>query len=590
MLVRAALVLAIATAAPVAAQDVTSGCAAGSIAAVTVDNHPMFDADDGDLDGRVRWAYRAANALHIETRERVIRRELLFAPGDCFDPYLLDESERLLRSYDIFATVDIAGERRADGQWDVRVETRDEWSTRIDVRIRFDDGFKVQGARIFETNLLGLARSFGAFYYEREVRRDYGLSYFTRQVARSRWDFGIAAGVTRAGSFVREQIGYPFLGELGRWAGRQAFVRDDQFFDYVAYDTRDLDAPHILVPVREKFFDVAVLHRSGERGRMLMVGGALSIEDLAYPGIVEVAPAGSFEDRVTAHPSIGSSVMQQLNEIGAVRASVLLGHRNVNWLTRRGLDSMRGEQDVRLGTEIGLIAGRSIPALFDDDDWRFSLSTYVGFEAFGGFFVARARGDVRHDLAAPAGTSAWQDLETDGELLAYWRRARLPRHTLVLRAAAAGAWRTRTPYQLTLGGELALRGYDTERFPGGRRLTLTLEDRFFLGWPFPDLFDAGLTVFADAGRMWAGDVPFGRATDWKASAGFGLRASLPAGGRTTYRLDFAWPLETGAGPGDLRIRFSIGEVVGIEPREGDLQIARSRAAGAAGSLFDFRNR
>jgi hypothetical protein len=64
--------------------------------------------------------------------------------------------------------------------------------------------------------------------------------------------------------------------------------------------------------------------------------------------------------------------------------------------------------------------------------------------------------------------------------------------------AGAGAWQTRTPFQLTLGGDRNLRGYRYDRFPGGRRLVLNLEDRIYFGSP-RELFDWGATIFVDAG-------------------------------------------------------------------------------------------
>ena len=133
-----------------------------------------------------------------------------------------------------------------------------------------------------------------------------------------------------------------------------------------------------------------------------------------------------------------------------------------------------------------------------------------------------------------------------------------------------------------------MRGLDPDRYPGGRRLVGSLEDRIFLGWPLPDVLDLGATVFLDAGHMWAGDVPYGGNSGWKAAAGLGLRASFPAGGRSTYRLDFAWPLERGTGLGDFRISVSLGEVIGLQTRITDEQIERSRAQGVAGPLFPFR--
>jgi hypothetical protein len=180
---------------------------------------------------------------------------------------------------------------------------------------------------------------------------------------------------------------------------------------------------------------------------------------------------------------------------------------------------------------------------------------------------------------------AWQDFWREGDAFAYLRTSADARHLLVLRASSAGAWRSRTPCQLTLGGELGLRGYAPERFPGGRRVVLSAEDRIFVGWPLPGVMDVGATVFADAGRIWPGDVPYGADSGWRASAGLGLRISFPAGSRTTYRVDLAWPLESGTSIGDFRFRFSIGEVLGLAGAFREMQVRRSRPEGGAPSLF-----
>src|SRR5690606_2437620 len=75
-----------------AAQDAEPACAEGRISSVFVDNHSVFDLSDPDLNMRFAWAYRLANGLHAATRESVIRRELLFEPGDCYQVELLRDS------------------------------------------------------------------------------------------------------------------------------------------------------------------------------------------------------------------------------------------------------------------------------------------------------------------------------------------------------------------------------------------------------------------------------------------------------------------------------------------------------------------
>jgi hypothetical protein len=472
----------------------------------------------------------------------------------------------------------------------VIVATRDEWSTQVDVRLRFDNGFAVEGARLFENNLIGTARTFGAFYYERDVTRDNGLFYATPHLLRSRWDGFVAVGKTRAGNFVRGEIAHPFVGEIGHTAGRVSYRRDEQFFDYILADDPRLGSPHVLFPIRDRFVEASYVQRVGERGRTLLLGTAFTYEQIAFPGQIEVAPAGDFDNRTPANADQMAAVVPQRHDREALRVSLLVGHQNIVWRKRRGFDSLRGEQDVRVGSELGLVVGRTLRAMQGGHDLLFAGTSYAGFHALGGFFVLRAGGDARWDLRDGDPNARWNDLFLDGELMAYFRRNELSRHTVVARAAASGAWSTTTPFQLTLGGERAVRGYDSERFPGGQRLVLSVEDRIYLGWPWRDLFDTGITLFADAGRMWPGDAPFGEDSGWRASVGFGIRSSFPAGGRTTYRIDVAWPVDARTQLGSVRFRFSVGEILGIAQREIDPQVSRARPEGVGGRLFDVRNR
>ncbi len=79
--------------------------------------------------GLVRVVRRSLNALHVDTRERIIRRELLFAPGDTLDAARLAETERNLRGLGYLTEVSVAvGDTLAGGGVEVRVRARETWS------------------------------------------------------------------------------------------------------------------------------------------------------------------------------------------------------------------------------------------------------------------------------------------------------------------------------------------------------------------------------------------------------------------------------------------------------------------------------
>ena len=563
-------------------------CPTGPISFIYIDNHSIFDTSEPGLDKRFSWAYRIANSLHVKTKRSVIERELLFGPGDCFDQYLLDETERLLRNYRFLSQVDLFGVPQPDGSYHVIVDTQDQWSTQVDLRVAFDEGLQIEGFRLRETNVLGTGQEVGLFYIDRDVTRDYGVSYATPQLAGTRWDLSGAVGRTRAGTIAQQVVSYPFVGEVGHWAARQTFTRDDQFFDYITLDSTRESSAHLLVPVREKVFDVGLGLRLGDRGSVTVLGAMVSYEELTYPGTPQMTVGNDFDNRVPADSATVAHLRGQTQQLGAIRFGVLLGQRNVWWVKRRGFDSLRGQQDIPLGAEAGFAFARSIPSLERDDDLISNLRLYAGLEYVDALLIGRVRADVRRDFDAVEASREWEDLYAETEFLHYWKPAALPRHTFFVRAAGTGAWNTRTPFQLTLGGDRNLRGYRDERFPGGRRFVINAEDRIYFGWPWREVLDLGATFFVDAGRIWRGDVPFGHDSGWRATGGFGLRGSFPAGSRSSFRIDVAAPLSDFK-PGNFRVILSASELLGIAGSNvPDVQLHRSRKEGVSGELFRFR--
>ncbi|MEO5509019.1 MAG: BamA/TamA family outer membrane protein [Longimicrobiales bacterium] len=565
-----------ATALPDAPAD---SCPRGLIAAVVVNNPSIFTERDSTANRRLSWLSRAANAVHFKTRESVIRREILFAPGDCFDPLRVTESERLLRGFNGLSRVSITDSILPDSAHRLTVETHDEWSTRVDIRL----SSRSVGARITEDNFFGTGQAIGVFYVESDVARDYGVSFFTPQLLGTRWNLQSDVGRSRAGTIVREAISYPWVGEVSHWASIQTFVRVDRFFDYIGADDPELHGPRYFLPLRDQSFDLAVVRRFGPTGNTTMLGFALGYQRLSYPGELQYAPTGNIDERVPADSASAAIVSAQHAVRNNIRAYALVGHRTVRWVRRRGMDSMHGQEDVRLGAEIGLGFGHSISSLERDNDVYSTLSMYTGTEVGDALVIAKFRGDGLRSLSGRIDEDEWQDLYAESEVLGYYRPGGTEHHLLFLRLAGISASRTETPFQLTLGGERGLRGYDIERFPGGKRAVFNLEDRMYFGWP--KAFDLGATLFMDAGRIWSGDVPFGIDSGWRGSAGAGLRLSFPAGSRTIYRVDFAWPLERGVRPGDFRLQVSLGEPLGMNPRVPDVQLSRSRPQGAAGQFF-----
>jgi hypothetical protein len=560
-------------------------CPDGAISQIFIDNNSVFAVGDPELDPRFNWAYRLANRLHIRTRESVIRRELVIREGDCYNPDQLEDSERILRSAPYIADADVFAVRQADGTYHVIVETRDEWSTRLEPQLE-SGGAALTGLELREDNLLGRGQRVSAFIRESQGQRVYGATYGTGQLFGTQLDGELSLARTPVGIAVVERVTWPFRGEGGRWAFRQQFEHLERNFEYFVADPFDGGLERRFFPEERTTFDVGTVLRLGRRGNLTLFGVALAGEIIAYPD--DTLRADDRENPIPSWMLPGGGVVPGLDSISNVRAVFLLGKRNVFFVRRRALDAVRGAEDVRLGFDAEIGIGRSLPTFSDDDDLAVELGVSAASDLPGGVlagtrFVLEGKRDVGDD------SREWRDIFGQLDAWAYWRPGEESRHTFVASIRAAGGWQTTVPFQLTLGHRSGLRGYPRHIYAGERRAVATVEHRAYLGWPYPRLFDVGTAVFIDAGRTWNGGDPFGEDSPIQVAAGAGLRIAFPPGSRQTYRLDLAFPVSPGFRPGSLQVSFGVGQAVGRGAVRDDSQITRSSRRSLSASVFNFPN-
>ncbi len=97
------------------------------------------------------------DAVHIDTRKRVVRGYLLMKEGTPLDPYLLADSERILRStpFILDATIVVIPVEESADSVDLLVVTQDVWSIGVTGSIRGVGMYKV---KLYERNFLGLGQ------------------------------------------------------------------------------------------------------------------------------------------------------------------------------------------------------------------------------------------------------------------------------------------------------------------------------------------------------------------------------------------------------------------------------------------------
>lgn len=568
-------------------------CPLGEISHVFIDNHSIFDPAGLPDEGLVRRAYVLTNRLHIRTRPAVIRRELTFRVGDCFDPAAVRESARILREFRFIAAADVFGVPQPDGTRHVVVDTRDEWTTKTSLGLRFDDGLRFEGASIVEENFLGRGAAVGAYWLEREEQRQLGGLVEIHRVGRSYWDTRTSVASTRVGEAAEVALIRPFHGEAAGTAVRAEFRHRRDLFSYVvprvspepqaeAMEGAATEWSHLVLPVREQRGQMGLSHRMGSPGRLAILGGGVSFESVEpFREEVEGVRDGDFSHREGVEPEVAALLQTSGEPRQAYRINLMAGVRQIEFMERRGLDAVAGVQDLPLGREAILTVGRSIGSTGPDrppDLWS-RVNLFRSGQIGPILSFATLTGEARRELGGAG--PAWKDGIADLNVLNYWNPGDPGSPTLLLRASARGGWRPHAPFQLTLGGPDGVRGYSEQRFPGARRVVLSGEARMVLPNPLSQLADLGMTVFGDAGRMWAGDAPLGTDTGWKGSVGAGLRIGFPAGTSSVIRIDLAIPtgaLEEGRSRSPT-LRISAREWLGVLNDTRSHQIVRSRRSG-----------
>jgi len=122
------------------------------IGRIVVQPDEIFDTS---IPGERAWLYRTANKLHIRTKPSIVRKQLLFKPGEPFRARIVEETERLLRARNYLYDAKITPIAYDGTTVDLEVRTKDVWTLNPGVSFGRQGGENHAGAAIEEKNLLG---------------------------------------------------------------------------------------------------------------------------------------------------------------------------------------------------------------------------------------------------------------------------------------------------------------------------------------------------------------------------------------------------------------------------------------------------
>jgi len=121
--------------------------------------------------------YHIGNVIHLETRETVIKKLVLFDVGDSVNLYQLIESERILREQTYISDAHIARDVSPDGKNILYVNTSDNWTLTIPVSLEKPGDHYYYGIGLQDNNFLGFGQTVGVYYGHNEFRDMFSLLY-----------------------------------------------------------------------------------------------------------------------------------------------------------------------------------------------------------------------------------------------------------------------------------------------------------------------------------------------------------------------------------------------------------------------------
>jgi hemolysin activation/secretion protein len=521
---RARLLVAIVTSLPLASVALAAGQDPSPrplIGAVEVVSDKVFDEPSS---GVVTF-YRVANKIHIGTHERVIRRELLFAPGERLDYERLEQTERNLRALEFLrdARIEVVPhEDREDGvaRVTVRVLTWDAWS--LTPRIDFEqvDDRAIWEVGVTESNLLGLGKSVTVARRTGLDRTSEQVWYYDPQLAGSRFTLTASAANLSDGDDELVALTRPYFSLEDPWAFSVrggTFSRNDRLFA----DGREIDQLRHRGQWGDLEYGRAVRRRSTSA---LRLHAAYRVRD----------------DRIDS----------ERRDFGIVEVGIRSIEHRFARLTH--VNRFERTEDFNLGAQSYATVGLSTPAFGGGENRVVTLTTGhargIGFGP-GHFLVADVGVAGRHER------DRW--LNTRAVARARYLRKHATRHLLIGRAGFLWGHELDPEVQLLLGAESGLRGYPVRQFAGTRSMLVSAEERWFIADDVWQVLSLGAAAFIDSGFAWPEDAGLSLA-DLRTAVGVGLligsnRLLLTSGG---VRLDVGYALSPI--PGVRRWVFSVG--------------------------------
>jgi hypothetical protein len=492
---------------------------------ILIDNQDIFNLDDPKENN---WLFRLANDLHIKTRPRVIRRQLLFHSGQRYARRLLDESERILRADGYFYDAWIRPVRYHDGKVDVRVTTRDVWTLNPGFNISRSGGTNSTGVQLEDISFLGTGADLKVYHTNSIDRTTTGLQY-SDEHAFGTFVSAAANVADNSDGYLREfTVQRPFYALDSRWAAGTYGIDDLQ--------TDSLWDRGAIIDQFQDQHQGAQVYGGWSSG--LQNGwvrrwstGITYDEHLFSPLTSWTGPAAIPEDRRFVYPWVQFDLVQD------------------DFLRMWNHDQIARTEDFYLGTALTARVGWAAEAMGSSQTALiFQSNASRGFRRGGSTLL------LFWDFSGRVTNGVLDNGLMDGSVRYYVEQSK--NWLFFTTIAGTKGWRLDLDNQVLLGGDNGLRGYPLRYQDGTARALFSVEQRYFTDWYIFRLFRVGGAVFFDTGRVW-GTAPLAQPSLGQLSdAGFGLRfGNARSGLGNVVHVDLAFPFN--GDPSIKRVQFLI---------------------------------
>ncbi len=506
-----------------------SGATIGQIYIKVVD---VFDPDNPKESGAL---YRAADFLHINTREQTVRPQLLFKPGDVYTPHVLEETARNLRArrYLEDASVVPVKYHPDTNTVDLLVRVQDVWTLNPGASYGRSGGENRSGVQIDESNLLGWGKDISVEKNQEVDRSAWRVAYVDPNLFSSRWQ--LQAGYSNAsdGGTHSLFVERPFYSLDTRWSAMIDGTSDNR--------------------VDRRYQQAIAVDQYVVQSRSAGIQGGWSTGLIQRDGKVPWIQRWSVGYRNDQNTYLPDPVLGTLQ----LPASSLLRYPYIglSWFqdqyeVTRNRDQIARTEDLYIGRALTLRVGYASKSMGSDRNAMLldlTLQDTVRLSERQYFYWNLAINGRRQ-------SNQWQGTLFSGG--ARYDLRETSKSLLVVSLKHASTEHPDDSQQLFLGSDEGLRGYPLRYRAATQRSVLVIEQRFYTDKQILRLLTVGGAAFTDIGRIRGEVNPIPGSKRTFTDVGMGLRfGNIRSSRGDMFHFDVAYPLDaTGV---DRKLQFSI---------------------------------